>query len=295
LPLELGSAASPEYRTKDSVGYGACARLSLRLLLPVRDRHTADFVNGAREVGEETNHGYARKSPTPIHDGPDRQGENVSTTQDNATEDAQHVIAGLRHKLDAALRETAVAEVLAVINSSPSDPGPVFEAILERAHRLCSVALGSLATFDGTFLNGIVSHNYPDQFADALRRPYRPFLRHQPLLFGDKLVQFQDLLADVEALEEEVSRGVTSHLAIRTYLMVPMRKDGAQVGFISAARQENRPFSENEITLLESFSAQAVIAIENTRLLTEQREVLERQTATAESIPRPEISRRFTT
>jgi signal transduction histidine kinase len=184
---------------------------------------------------------------------------------------------------DAALaREAALAEVLAVINRSPGDPGPVFQTILQKAHRLCGVSIGSLGTYDGRYIHVIAAHGYPPDST------VRPGLKFQPtagnserLIAGERLIHY----ADVTALPAEAVSNfadVAERLGVRTVLLIPLRKDGVYVGGFSAMRTEVQPFTEAEISLLESFAAQAVIAMENARLLTEQREALERQTATAE-------------
>jgi signal transduction histidine kinase len=201
---------------------------------------------------------------------------NPSSTSANTT------IALLERERDEALeQQKATAEVLRVISASPGDLEPVFDAILENATRICEAKFGVLQLSENNGFRAVALHDVPPAYAEAMQRDpvFRPIAGH-PL---DRLANSKEVVHIPDVRAEQRMRGRMIALAgARTLLLVPMLKDRLLVGIVSIYRQEVRPFTDKQIALVQDFAAQAVIAIENTRLLNELRESLERQTATSE-------------
>jgi GAF domain-containing protein len=182
-------------------------------------------------------------------------------------------------------QQTATAEVLGVINASPGDLAPVFDTMLEKATRLCDADFGILWNFEGELAKAGALHRVPEAYANMVRAPFRPSPESGParMMRGESTFVVPDLRAypPYEAGDALV-RAIVDLAGARSVVITPLRKDGITVGAITIYRQETHPFTERQIALLENFAAQAVIAMENARLITETREALEQQTATAE-------------
>jgi GAF domain-containing protein len=183
-------------------------------------------------------------------------------------------------------QQTATAEVLQVINASPGDLAPVFDAMLDKALRLCGAAFGILLTYDGERFHHGALHSIPAAYAEFMREHppiYGPGTAPGQLASGERLVHVVDMTATESYRSGDPNRRAIADLAgARTLVAVPLRKDSTLLGAIVVFRQEVRPFGDRDIALLENFAAQAVIAMENARLITETREALEQQTATNE-------------
>jgi two-component system, NtrC family, sensor kinase len=204
--------------------------------------------------------------------------------------DAQAVIAMENARLltetrEALEQQTATAEVLRVINGSLGHLGPVFEAMLEKATRLCDAPSGMFWTFDGEFSGAVAMRGIPESYAEYLREPVQlgPATGLGRVHLGETVAVTIDLAAEEAYRAGNPQRRAFVDLGkARSAVRVPLTKDSRLLGIFTVYRQEVRPFTEQQIALLRNFAAQAVIAIENARLLCETREALEQQTATAE-------------
>src|SRR5215469_11555143 len=182
-------------------------------------------------------------------------------------------------------QQTATSEVLKVISSSPGELGPVFDTVLENATRLCEAHFGILYRFEDDAFRAIALRGAPPAFAEFQQSgPIRP----TPVSGLGRIVSTRRPVHIIDAMAQQHYIDGDPYVVTavklsgsRTLIFVPMLKDDELIGTIAIYRREVRPFTEKQIALLQSFAAQAVIAIENARLLNELRESLQQQTATA--------------
>ena len=200
--------------------------------------------------------------------------------------DLEQKVEDRTHELSQALeQQTATAEVLQVISSSPGELHPVFDAMLKNAVRICEAKFGNLWVREGDKFRIVAIHGGSQEYNDAMFSD--PLVSAPPESAIGKAAATGEVV-QIDDVANAPTHGMKLRIATiqiakaRTLVAVPMLKEKEVVGIIAIYRQEVRSFTEKQIALVESFAAQAVIAIENTRLLHELRQSLQQQTATAD-------------
>ena len=295
VPIELNRSTV--------TGRVALERKTVHILDAKADREF-NFPEGLKRIGFHTLLGVPllregvpvgvivlmRKTISPFDD---KQIDLVTTFADQAVIAIENVRlfdevqARTRELSESLEQQTATAEVLKVISSSPGELEPVFNAMLVNATRICEARFGTLWVREGNAFRAVATHNVPAAFAELRRR--EPLVHPGPGSVMAKLISAKQVVESIDITTEKAYRDGDPALValaqianVRTLLGVPLLKDNEVIGAIGIYRQEVRPFTDKQIELVKNFAAQAVIAIENTRLLNELRESLQQQTATAD-------------
>jgi signal transduction histidine kinase len=279
VELPADEAYAPLYTTLERSGLVLLSALALaffagtllarRMVIPIHALRSGAARIGSGDLGQR----IAIKTGDELEALADQFNDMAGRLQESYADLEKKVEARTKELSESLDQQTATSEVLRVIGRSPGDLTPIFETLLANATRICEANFGILYRFDGDVFRAEAVRDAAPEYVNYLRHePPRPDPRneHGRLLQTKQPVHVTDIRAEPAYADGEPTRVATVETAgARTLLAVPMLKEEELIGGIVIYRKEVRPFTAKQIELVTSFASQAVIAIENVRLLTE--------------------------
>jgi len=251
-----------------ALAFAAGMVLARRMVVPIQALRSGAARIGGGDLGQR----IAIKTGDEVEALADQFNDMAGRLQESYADLERKVDDRTRELSETLEQQPATSEVLQIISRSPGDLQPVFDTMLANAVRICDAAFGNIYRWDGKAFGLLATHNTPPAFAEARRRsPLRPY-PETPLarmVASTAVVHLADAVTDPNYGEQR-DPAATSAVelgGVRTVLLVPMLQENELIGSFTVYRQEPRPFTDKQIALVTSFAAQAVIAIENVRLL----------------------------